>query len=132
MAIRDTPGELKARVTYTLTPANELLIDYKATTTRATPVNLTQHSYFNLAGAGKGDVLGHVMMIAADRFTPVDSTLIPTGVQQPVEGTPFDFRAPTSIGARINGDDIQLKNAGGYDTTSCSIAPATGCPSRRG
>lgn len=109
------PGTVQATVTYTLSPANELLVDYRATTDKATPINLTQHTYFNLAGAGSRDVLSHLMMIDADRFTPVDSTLIPTGVLQPVDGTPFDFRTPTPIGARIDVVDTQLKNAGGYD-----------------
>ncbi|MGH7593032.1 MAG: galactose-1-epimerase [Gemmatimonadales bacterium] len=109
------PGKLDVRVTYTLTSANELSIDYHATTDQATPINLTQHSYFNLAGAGKGDILGHLMLLNADHYTPVDSTLIPTGVLAPVTGTPFDFRTPTAIGARIAQPDAQLKNAGGYD-----------------
>ena len=109
------PGTVQARVSYVLTPDNRLIISYHATTDKATPINLTQHSYFNLAGAGKGDILGHVLMINADRFTPVDSTLIPTGVLAPVAGTPFDFRTPTAIGARIGQPDPQLKNGGGYD-----------------
>jgi aldose 1-epimerase len=109
------PGTVQARVSYALTPDNKLIVSYHATTDKATPINLTQHSYFNLAGAGKGDILGHVVMINADRFTPVDSTLIPTGELAPVAGTPMDFRTPTAIGARIAQPDPQLKNAGGYD-----------------
>ena len=111
------PGTLRATVTYTLTEANELVFDYQATTDRATPVNLTQHSYFNLSGdgPGKGDILGHIVTINADRFTPVDSTLIPSGELRSVQGTPFDFRTPTAIGARIAQDDEQLRRGGGYD-----------------
>ena len=109
------PGTLRTTVTYTLTSANELVFDYSATTDRATPVNLTQHSYFNLAGDGKGDILGHVVTLNADRFTPVDSALIPTGELKSVAGTPFDFRTPTPIGARIDQDDVQLRYGPGYD-----------------
>jgi aldose 1-epimerase len=108
------PGALSARVTYTLTDRDELSFEYAATTDKPTPVNLTQHSYFNLAGAGH-DILGHELTIDADRFTPVDATLIPTGQLAPVSGTPFDFRRPTAIGARIGRDDEQLRRGGGYD-----------------
>jgi aldose 1-epimerase len=107
------PGTLNARVTYTLTDRNELVVDYLATTDAPTPVNLTQHSYFNLAGGGS--ILGHELMIDASAFTPVDSTLIPTGELRPVEGTPFDFRTPTAIGARIEQEHEQLANGLGYD-----------------
>ncbi|MGH7969171.1 MAG: aldose epimerase family protein, partial [Limisphaerales bacterium] len=107
------PGTLSVTVVYTLTQDNGLKVEYTATTDKDTVVNLTQHSYFNLAG--HGDILGHVVMIPADRFTPVDETLIPTGQLKPVEGTPFDFRTPTAIGARINQDDEQLKFGKGYD-----------------
>ena len=109
------PGTLTARVTYTLTDQNEFVIEYAATTDKATPVNLTQHTYFNLAGDGSGPVLPQRIMIDADAFTPVDSTLIPTGERQPVAGTPFDFRKLTAIGARIGDTNEQLRIAGGYD-----------------
>ena len=109
------PGNLKVRVTYTLTDVNALVIDYSATSDKKTVVNLTNHSYFNLAGQGSGDILGHQLMIAADMFTPVDAGLIPTGELRDVAGTPFDFRQSTAIGARINQDEEQLKIGGGYD-----------------
>ena len=107
------PGTLTVKATYTLAEDNELKLEFTATTDKDTVLNLTQHSYFNLAG--KGDILNHQVMIPADKFTPVDSTLIPTGELKPVEGTPFDFRTPTAIGARIGQDDEQLKFGGGYD-----------------
>ncbi len=107
------PGNLKVMATYTLTDDNGLRLDYTATTDKATLCNLTQHSYFNLAG--KGDVLNDLVYINADKFTPVDNTLIPTGELKPVEGTPFDFRKPTVVGARINADDEQIKFGSGYD-----------------
>lgn len=107
------PGTLTVKAVYTLTDDNGLKLEYTATTDKDTVVNLTQHSYFNLAG--QGDNLGHVVMIPASKFVPVDSTLIPTGELAPVEGTPFDFRKPTAIGARINEDNEQLKFGKGYD-----------------
>jgi aldose 1-epimerase len=109
------PGEVQAKVTYTLTDDNEFKVSYEATTTKPTVINLTQHSYFNLAGAKANDILAHRLTIDADRFTPVDDTLIPTGELAPVEGTPFDFRQETAIGARIDGTDTQLVRGKGYD-----------------
>ncbi|MGH7734356.1 MAG: aldose epimerase family protein, partial [Gemmatimonadales bacterium] len=109
------PGALTVHVAYTLTPDDRLTVDYVATTDKATVLNLSQHTYFNLAGEGSGDVLGQRLTLYASRYTPVDSTLIPTGVLAPVEGTPFDFRAATAIGARISATDPQLTYAGGYD-----------------
>jgi aldose 1-epimerase len=109
------PGNLSVTVMYTLTDNNELKIEYTATTDKDTVLNISNHSYFNLAGQGNGDVLKHQVMINADKFTPMDSTLIPTGELKPVAGTPFDFRKPTVIGARINEKDQQLEYGRGYD-----------------
>ena len=107
------PGNVSATVRYTLTDANELKIEYSAITDKDTAINLTNHSYFNLAG--DGDILAHELWINADRFTPVDKGLIPTGELKNVAGTPFDFRKATPIGARIEQKDEQLALAGGYD-----------------
>jgi aldose 1-epimerase len=109
------PGNLKVKVTYTLTNNNELSFEYEATTDKATPVNLTEHSYFNLSGEGNGNILGHVLKLNADHFTPVDKNLIPTGEIRSVKGTPLDFTTPTAIGARIDDKYDQLVIAGGYD-----------------
>lgn len=109
------PGNLKLKVTYTLTNDNELVVDYEATTDKATPLNLSQHSYFNLAGEGTSDILNHEIMINADRFTPVDKNLIPTGELRPVKGTPLDFTTSTKIGARIDDNYDQLVLGHGYD-----------------
>jgi len=109
------PGTLDTTVRYTLTDDNQLIVYYQATTTETTPVNLSQHTYFNLAGDGRRDVLDHRLMLNANRFTPVDATLIPTGALHPVAGTPFDFTSPTPIGARIDADHPQIAYGGGYD-----------------
>lgn len=109
------PGELSVQVTYALTAGGDLRIDYEATTDAPTAVNLTHHGYWNLAGHGAGDILEHELAVNASRFTPVDDTLIPTGELRSVEGTPFDFREPAAIGARIDTDDVQLAFGSGYD-----------------
>ncbi|MGH9496825.1 MAG: aldose epimerase family protein [Candidatus Sulfotelmatobacter sp.] len=109
------PGNMKVTVTYTLSDANELTIDYQATTDKASPINVSQHSYFNLKGEGNGEILDHEIMINADRFTPVDKNLIPTGELKPVKGTPFDFTTSTRIGSRIEDKDEQLILGHGYD-----------------
>jgi len=109
------PGNLDLTVTYWLTDNNEWQIEYTATTDKATPLNVTQHSYFNLRGEGNGDILGHELTLNASRFTPVTAGLIPTGELRPVAGTPFDFTSPHAIGERINAKDEQMKFGGGYD-----------------
>src|ERR1051325_2825339 len=109
------PGNLDVTVKYTLTDSNELKMEYTATTDKPTVLNITNHSYFNLAGQGNGDILKQVVWINADRFTPVDSTLIPTGELKPVAGTPFDFVKPNPIGVHINDKNQQLEFGRGYD-----------------
>jgi aldose 1-epimerase len=120
------PGNLDVEVTYTLGAANELRIDYVATTDQPTIVNLTNHSYFNLAGEGADGVLGHIVSIEADHFTPTDTTQIPTGEIRAVAGTPFDFTQPTLVGARIREPDAQLLAALGYDHNWVLRAPPAG------
>ncbi len=109
------PGRLETRVTVTLTNGNELRFEYEATTDAPTVVNLTHHGYWNLAGHAAGTILDHELQLRASRTTPVDAGLIPTGELRPVDGTPFDFRSPASIGLRIEDDDEQLRFGGGYD-----------------
>jgi aldose 1-epimerase len=109
------PGNKKAKVTYTLTDDNELKIDYEVTTDKATHINLTNHSYFNLRGEGNGDILNHVLVINADKSTPVNENMIPTGEIVDIRGTALDFTTPQSIGERIDSDHPQLRYGSGYD-----------------
>src|SRR6185369_11741278 len=109
------PGNLNVEVMYSLTNENEVKIEYKATTDKKTVINLTQHAYFNLSGNARRDILGHQLTINADRFLPVDATLIPTGILQPVKNTPFDFTSKQIVGSRINEKDAQLISGKGYD-----------------
>jgi len=109
------PGNLNVTVTYRIGAGNEWSIDYLATTDQATPINLTQHAFFNLKGEGGGDILGHRLTIRASRYTPVNAGLIPTGTLAPVAGTPFDFRTPHAIGERIGAENPQLRLTRGYD-----------------
>lgn len=109
------PGNLNVKVIYTLSGNNELQIKYEATTDKKTVINLTNHAFYNLNGDGSGAILHHLLQVYADSYTPVDSTLIPTGKIETVKGTPFDFTKPTEIGSRINDNNIQLKNGNGYD-----------------
>ena len=111
------PGNLNVRVVYTLTNNDEIKIDYSATTDKDTVINLTEHSYFNLAGEGNGDILNTIVTINGNRFLPTDAGSIPTGELRNVKGTPFDFLTPHAIGARINQDEEQLKLGNGYDHT---------------
>ena len=120
------PGELTAHVTYRLDGDDTLTIEYEARTTAATPVNLANHAYFNLTGDPERTILDHILQLNADRFTPVNATLIPTGEMRPVADTPFDFRVPHSIGSRINVNDEQLRLGGGYDHNWVLNSSATG------
>jgi aldose 1-epimerase len=109
------PGTLEITVRYTLTPDNALRIDYLATTDATTVLNLTNHSYFNLAGEAAGSIEGHILQLNGGRYVPTDATSIPTGELAPVAGTPFDFTSPHAVGERIGDDDEQLRFGAGYD-----------------
>jgi aldose 1-epimerase len=121
------PGAVQAEVSYVLTADRVVRIEYRAVATRATVINMTNHSLFNLAGEGNGTILGHELQIAARAYTPIDDELIPTGELAPVEGSPLDFRMRAKIGARIGADHDQLRRAGGYDhnfVVTASAGPA--------
>jgi aldose 1-epimerase len=120
------PGQLTAHALYRLDDQDNLDIEYSATTTAATPVNLANHAYFNLTGDPNTPILDHLVTINADRFTPVDATLIPTGELRPVAGTPFDFRKPQAIGSRIEAQDEQLRRGRGYDHNWVLNKPTAG------
>jgi aldose 1-epimerase len=109
------PGNVKAEVIYSWTDNNEIVMDYRCTTDKKTVINVTNHAYFNLHGAGNGDILDHELTLRASAFLPIDSVSIPTGEIRPVAGTPFDFTTPHTIGERINQDYEQLKMGRGYD-----------------
>lgn len=118
------PGRLSVTATYTLTNRNELKLVFRARTERKTIINLTHHSYFNLAGEGSGSILDHQVMLYSDKFTPINECLIPTGKIRSVKGTPFDFRAPVAIASRIDCPDEQLKFANGYDHNWIASKPS--------
>lgn len=119
------PGTLEVLARYVITDANAFVVEFEATTDAPTPVNLTQHLYFNLAGAGRGSILGHELTLGASRFTPMGEGLVPTGEVRSVDGTPFDFRSPHLIGERIGADDPQLRAGGGYDHNFVLDAPVS-------
>ncbi|MCU0857495.1 MAG: galactose mutarotase [Pontiellaceae bacterium] len=120
------PGEVKTVMTYTVTEADELIIDYVAETTKATPFNITNHSYFNLSGHDAGNIGKHLVTINADRFLPIDNTSIPYGTEASVVGTPFDFRTPHAIGERIDAEYEQIRFGCGYDHNFCLNKHAAG------